>query len=35
MKVLTTPERPFRYEDLAEKIVTEARSRFAAPLCDF
>ena len=35
MKVLTTPERPFRYEDLAEKIVTEARSRLGCAALRF
>lgn len=35
MKVLTTPERPFRYEDLAEKIVIEARSRLGCAALRF
>lgn len=35
MKVLTTPERPFRYEDLAEKLSPRPEAAWAAPLCDF
>jgi len=35
MKVLTTPERPFRYDELADKIIREARSRLGCAVLRF